>query len=112
MTEFMDFLRHKYAYVAIGEFKPGKFEEAKQLYAKAVATYTQGFKGAYLLQQPNSDKGIAVIFWDDIDAMESNHSEAYAAILNDISHLFAKPPITGFYDVCTEIPAPESVGVE
>lgn len=112
MTEFMDFLRHKYAYVAIGEFKAGKFDEAKQLYEKAVSTYTQGFKGAYLLQQPNSDKGIAVIFWDEIDAMDSNHNETYEAILNEISHLFAKPPMTGFYDVCSEIPAPESAVVE
>jgi phenylalanyl-tRNA synthetase alpha chain len=30
MTEFMDFLQHKHAYVAIGEFKPGKFAEAQQ----------------------------------------------------------------------------------
>ncbi len=112
MTEFMDFLRHKYAYVAIGEFKAGKFDEAKQLYEKAVSTYSQGFKGAYLLQQPNSDKGIAVIFWDDIDAMDSNHDEAHAAILNEISHLFAKPPMTGFYDVCSETPAPLCVAVE
>lgn len=105
MTEFMDFLRHKCAYVAIGEFKPGKFDEAKQLYEKAVATYTEGFKGAYLLQQPNTDKGIAVIFWDDIADMDSNHSEVYEAILNEMSHLFAKPPTTAFYEVCTEIPA-------
>ena len=49
MTEFMDFLRHEIAYVAIGEFKPGKFEEAKQLYEKAILSYKEGFKGAYLL---------------------------------------------------------------
>lgn len=105
MSEFMDFLRHKCAYVAIGEFKPGKFDEAKQLYEKAVATYSQGFKGAYLLQQPNTDKGIAVIFWDNIADMDSNHSEAYESILNEMSHLFAKPPTTSFYEVCTEIPS-------
>ena len=32
MSEFIDFLKHKYAYVAMGEFKPGKFSEAQKLY--------------------------------------------------------------------------------
>ncbi len=31
MPEFLDFLKHKYAYVAIGEFKPGCFSEAQKL---------------------------------------------------------------------------------
>jgi hypothetical protein len=44
MTDFDDFLRHKYAYVAIGEFKPGCFSEARQLYEKAVSTYTKVFR--------------------------------------------------------------------
>ena len=57
MSEFLDFLKHKYAYVAIGEFKPGRFAEAQQLYEKAVSTYTKGFKGAYLLQKPGTDQG-------------------------------------------------------
>ncbi|PMB04151.1 antibiotic biosynthesis monooxygenase, partial [Fischerella thermalis CCMEE 5328] len=43
MTDFQDFLRHQYVYVATGEFKPGKFEEAKQLYEQAVSMYTKGF---------------------------------------------------------------------
>ncbi len=58
MSEFLDFLRHQFAYIAIGEFKPGKFKEAEQLFEKAVATYATGFKGAYLLQLPNKLFGI------------------------------------------------------
>jgi heme-degrading monooxygenase HmoA len=103
MTEFLDFLRHKYAYVAIGEFKPGKFAEAQRLYEKAVSTYTHGFKGAFLLQKPNTDQGIAVIIWEKIEDMEENQTEAYNAILQEMSHLFVKPPVTDFYEVCSEI---------
>jgi hypothetical protein len=103
MSEFLDFLQHKYAYVAISEFKPGKFAEAQRLYEKAVSTYTHGFKGAYLLQQPGTDCGIAIIMWDSIDDMESNQTDAYKAILQEMSHLFAKEPITNFYEVCSEI---------
>ena len=103
MSEFVDFLQHKYAYVAIGEFKPGKFSEAQKLYERAVSTYTKGFKGAYLLQKPGTDEGIAVIMWDKIDTMEDNISEAYKAILDEMSPLFVKPPVTSFYEVNSEI---------
>ena len=45
MTEFLDFLRHKYAYVAIGEFKPGSFAEARQLYEKSSVNLYRGIQG-------------------------------------------------------------------
>ena len=103
MTEFSDFLKHRYAYVAIGEFKPGKFDEAKQLYEQAIATYSQGFKGAYLLQEPGTDKGIAIIFWENMEDIDANQSDVYKNILNKMSHLFEKAPKTGFHEVCSLI---------
>ena len=103
MTEFLDFLKHKYAYVSIGEFKPGKFSEAQRLFEKAVSTYKQGFKGAYLLQEPGTDKGIAIIFWENIEDMEAYKNDAYEAIINQISHLFTKAPQISFYELCSEI---------
>ncbi|MBW4577840.1 MAG: antibiotic biosynthesis monooxygenase [Aphanothece sp. CMT-3BRIN-NPC111] len=104
MSEFLDFLKYKFAYVAIGEFKPGKFQEAEQLFEKAVATYTEGFKGAYLLQEPGTDKGIAVILWESLEKMEANQSELNDAILQQMTPLFAKAPKINFYEVCSEIP--------
>lgn len=103
MSEFLDFLKHKYAYIAIGEFKPGRFAEAQRLYEKAVSTYTHGFQGAFLLQKPGTDEGIAVIMWEKIEDMDENQSEAYKAILQEMGHLFTKPPVTDFYEVCSEI---------
>lgn len=105
--EFLDFLKHKFAYVAIGEFQPGKFEEAQQLYEQAVSTYTQGFQGAYLLREPGTSKGIAVIFWENIGDMEDNFNETYQSILQEMSHLFTEPPQTSFYEVCSEIASQE-----
>ena len=105
MSEFQDFLRRKVAYVAIGEFKPGKFKEAQTLFEQAVATYKEGFQGAYLLQEPGTDKGIALIFWEDIGDMDTsnNHTEAYQAIMNEMSSLFVKAPTTSFYEVNSAI---------
>ncbi|WP_035984897.1 hypothetical protein [Leptolyngbya sp. KIOST-1] len=107
MSDFDDFLRHKYAYVAIGEFKPGCFSEARQLYEKAVSTYTEGFKGAYLLQEPGSDRGIAIILWDSIENMDGHHDAVYQQTLGKIAHLFEAPPVTAFYEVCSEIGLPQ-----
>jgi heme-degrading monooxygenase HmoA len=103
MREFHDCLKHKVAYVAVGEFKPGRFADAQRLYEKAVSTYTDGFKGAYLLQKTGTDEGIAVIMWDQIDDMQANQSEDYQAIMKELNSLFASPPTTSYYEVCSEI---------
>jgi phenylalanyl-tRNA synthetase alpha subunit len=80
-----------------------KFAEAQQLYEQAVSTYTHGFQGAYLLQKPGTDEGIAVIMWSKIEDMEENQTEAYEKILEEMKHLFVKPPVACFYEVSTEI---------
>jgi heme-degrading monooxygenase HmoA len=106
MQEFDDFLKHKYAYIAIGEFQPGRFAEAQKLYEKAVSTYTKGFKGAYLLQKPGTDEGIAVIMWENPGDMSAHQNETYEQIMKEMSSLFAKSPETNFYELCSEIKAP------
>ena len=103
MPEFLDFLKHKYAYVAIGEFKPGCFSEAQKLYEKAVSTYSTGFQGAFLLQKPGPDDGLGVVIWDIIVDMVGIRSEAQELLLKSMAPLFAKPPVTDFYEVCSEI---------
>lgn len=103
MSDFQDFLKYSSAYVAVGEFKPGKFEEASQLYAQAVSTYSTGFKGAYLLREPGTDRGISVIFWDSAEDMAANENEELQTILHKMSPLFVKAPTTGVYDVISEI---------
>ncbi|MEO0350030.1 MAG: antibiotic biosynthesis monooxygenase [Cyanobacteria bacterium P01_A01_bin.15] len=103
MTDFTDFLKHKQAYIAIGEFMPGRFSEARQLYEQAVATYGDGFQGAYLFQEPGTDRGIAVILWDNVDTMEAHHPPTYEAIVRELSGLFVSPPDVKFYEVCSEI---------
>ncbi|ACK71097.1 conserved hypothetical protein [Gloeothece citriformis PCC 7424] len=108
MSEFYEsLLKHNYAYVAIGEFKPGCFGEAQRLYEKAVSTFSKGFKGAFLLQKPGTDQGIAVIIWDKIEDMEAHKTEAYDAIMNQMNPLFASPPQIDFYEVCSEISGDE-----
>lgn len=103
MSDFQDFLKHQYAHVAVGEFKPGKFGEAQELYEKAVATYGHGFKGAYLLRESGTDRGISVIFWESVDDMDANQSDEYQTILKRMAPLFTSPPTTAIYEVVSEL---------
>lgn len=110
MSDFQDFLKRKLAYVAIGEFKSGKFEEAQRLYEQAVATYGEGFRGTYLLQEPGTDRGIAIIFWENAADMEANRTEAHETLLKQMAPLFATHPTTTFCEVVCDIqPAEERV---
>lgn len=110
VQEFNNCLKHKIAYVAIGEFKPGRFSQAQTLYEKAVSQYSEGFKGAFLLQKigTESDKGIAMILWENIEDMENNQTETGKKIMTEMNQLFASPPETDFYEVCSEIKAPST----
>lgn len=108
-SDFHDCLKRQLVHVAIGEFKPGRFAEAQQLYEQAVSTYQHGFKGAYLLQEPGTDRGISVIFWDSVDEMDMNQAqEQHRAILRKMTPLFVNLPKIAIYEVVSEItPTPK-----
>jgi len=104
MEDFHDFLTHKIAHVTMGEFQLGKFDEARQIYHEAVSTYGKGFKGAYLLQEKGTERGIAVILWDSEEDMKANEgTDAHKAVLKRMMPLFADTPTTTYYEVVTEI---------
>jgi heme-degrading monooxygenase HmoA len=104
MSEFADFLKREYVHVAIGEFKPGKFAQAQHLYEQAIATYHQGFKGAYLLREPGTDRGISVIFWESMEDLDANQSVAtHQEILKKMAPLFSQAPDTSIYEVVSAL---------
>jgi heme-degrading monooxygenase HmoA len=108
MSDFQDFLTHNLAHVTVGEFKAGTFQEAQQIYEEAVSTYGDGFKGAYLLQEKGTEKGISIIFWDSTDSMNANHGEKHKLILKKMMSLFETTPTDTYYEVVSEIlPKPE-----
>ncbi|MCM1984388.1 antibiotic biosynthesis monooxygenase family protein [Lyngbya confervoides] len=108
MSDFQDFLKHRYASVAVGAFKPGTFAQARQLYEAAVMTYQDGFEGAYLFQEPGSDRGVSVIFWDNLEDMESSQTAEHEAILEKMAPLFDGKPETRIYELVCEIKPPVS----
>ncbi len=105
MSASTEMLKHKTAYVAIGEFKPGMFTKAQELYEKAVSNYSQGFKGSFLLNKTGTDEGIAIIMWDDASDMPDSQHDVHREFLEQMNKLFVKPPVTDFYEICSEIRA-------
>ncbi|MFM7448068.1 MAG: antibiotic biosynthesis monooxygenase family protein [Leptolyngbyaceae cyanobacterium] len=104
MSDFYDFLKRTLASVAIGEFKSGKFCEAQELYEQAIATYGKGFRGAYLLQEPGTDRGISVIFWDSVEEMDENERKLlHQDILKKMNPLFVKAPTVSIYEVVSDL---------
>lgn len=104
MSDFHDCLSRRIAQVTIGEFKPGHFEQAQQLYHEAVSTYATGFDGAYLLRDGSSDRGMSIILWRSEAAMQANQTALHNAILQKMAPLFAEQPHNQHYDVVSEIP--------
>ncbi len=104
MSDFHDCLSRRIAQVTIGEFKPGHFEQAQQLYHEAVSTYAAGFDGAYLLRDGSSDRGMSIILWRSEEAMQANQTELHDAILQKMAPLFVELPNNYHYDVVSEIP--------
>lgn len=103
MSDFQDCLKRKIASVAIGEFKSGKFGEVQHLYEEAVATYLDGFAGAYLFQKPETDQGVSVILWNSTEDMEANQGEAHQKILAKMQPLFAQAPNSEVYELVCHI---------
>ena len=103
MSDFQDFLKHQYASVSVASFKPGKFAEVQKLYEKAVDTYKDGFKGAYLLQEPGSDEGLSVIFWDSLEDMEANQTETHEQLLQQMAPYFESPPRMKTFELVCQI---------
>ncbi len=104
MSDFQDCLKRECVHVAVGEFKPGKFDQAQHLYEQAVATYADGFKGAYLLRDPDSDRGVSVIFWDSVEHMEeATQAETHSQILKQMTPLFTQLPDARVYEIVCQI---------
>ena len=104
MSDFHDFLKHEQAHVVIGEFKPGTFCEAQRLYNRAVSTYQDGFREAFLLREPGSDRGISIILWNSVDQMdEQQRNNTHQAILKEMNPLFKQVPHSEVYELASHI---------
>jgi heme-degrading monooxygenase HmoA len=95
-----------FARTTIVQIKPGRLDEATQLFAESVipaAKAQKGFKGMYLLTDQASGKGLSIGFWEsEADAIANEQSGYYQEQLNKFKDLFAAMPVVEKYEVSVQ----------
>jgi len=83
--------------------KTERIDEAIELYKKSVvreAKLQKGFRGAYLLTDRKTGKGVAITLWrSEQDAIANEENRYYQEQLVKFMDLFAGPPIREGYEV-------------
>ena len=96
-----------YARVITSQLQPGKTEDAITLWRDSVAPglkQTKGFKGAYLVGDRNTGKGVTITLWEtEADAMAVDASGQYQQTIAMFAALFAAPPTREQYEVFLQV---------
>ncbi|HEY3312917.1 MAG TPA: antibiotic biosynthesis monooxygenase [Anaerolineales bacterium] len=89
------------------QIQPGKIDEATGIYRDSVvpaASQQKGFKGAFLLTDPDTGKGFSVTFWEtDADMNAGETSGYYREQIGKFGGVFSAPPTREVYDVSIKV---------
>ncbi len=92
-----------YARVTITQILPGKTDEAISVFRDSVvpaAKQQKGSKGAYLLTDRKTGKGISIALWEtEAEMTASETSGYYQQQLAKFKNLFGAPPVRESYEV-------------
>ena len=92
-----------YARLTIVQMKPDLLDETIKLYKDGVipaAKSQKGFRGAYLLSDSKSGKGISITLWDsEEEAIANEKSGYYQDQVNKFKEYFTAPPVREGYEV-------------
>lgn len=95
-----------YARVVTSQLQPGKIDEGVRLYRDSVipaANQQQGFKGAFLLTDPNTGKGVSISLWEtEADMRAGETSGYYQEQIAKFAQVFAGPPTREGYEVSVQ----------
>ncbi len=96
-----------HARVVTVQVQPGKIEETIRIYRDSVAPAAKqqkGFKGAFLLTDPNTGKGISVTLWEtEADLKAGEASGYYQEQIAKFGAVFAAPPAREAYEVSLQV---------
>jgi len=96
-----------HARVVTAQIQPGKMEEAVGIYRDSVvpaAKQQKGFKGALLLTDPNTGKGISIALWETEADMQAGEASGYfQEQIAKFAAVFAAPPVTEHYEVSLQV---------
>ncbi len=85
------------------EVKPGMMDEFIKVYTEEtvpVAKTQDGFEGALLLTDPETNKTIVISMWESEEKMKAGEASGYYRDqIRKRKHLFAAPGVREYYDV-------------
>jgi len=92
-----------FARLTIVQIKIDKIDETIKIYEESVipaGRAQKGYRGAYLLTDRKTGKGISVALWDsEDDLIAGEQSGYYQEQLNKFKDIFAAPPVREIYEV-------------
>ena len=95
-----------FARLMIVPVKSDKIDETIKVYAESVipaAKSQKGYRGAYLLTDRKTGKGVSITLWDsEEDAIANEQSGYYQASVGKFKDFFTAPPIREGYEVSVQ----------
>lgn len=95
-----------FARLTIVQVKPDKIDETTKLYDESVvpaAKSQKGYKGAYLLVDRKTGKGVSISLWDsEENAIANEKSGYYQEQLGKFKDFFMAAPVQEGYEVAVE----------
>ena len=95
-----------HARLTIVQIKPDLIDEIAKLYEDSVipaAKSQKGFRGAYLLSDSKSGKGVSITLWDsEEEAIANEKSGYYQDQVNKFKEYFTAPPVREGYEVSVQ----------
>jgi len=96
-----------HARVVTVQIQSGKIDEAVSIYRDSVvpaAKQQKGFKGAFLLTDPTTSKGLSVTLWEtQADLTAGEASGYYQEQVAKFGGVFAMPPVREHYEVSVQV---------
>lgn len=96
-----------FARLTITQMKKERQQEGVNLYQESAAPVVKaqkGFRGAYLLSDPETGKGISISLWESReDAVASEKSGYYQEQITKFKEIFAEPPVQEGYEVTVQV---------
>ena len=95
-----------FARITIVQMKEGKADEAINIYKDNVvpaAKSQKGYKGAYLLTDRDTRKGMSITIWDtEENAAANEQSGYYQEQVGRFKDIFGAPPVREGYEVSVQ----------
>jgi len=88
------------------QVQPGKIDEVIRIYRDSIvpaAKQQKGFKGAFLLTDKKTGKGISVTLWESEADMEKGEATGYLREqIGKVASSFSAPPTTEHYEISVQ----------